>query len=145
MQLNSSTSLKQAVSSQTICSQYLRRKVSLFTVIRKTKRVILSMALTAINCFALLASCGVAGLLFFSNSTQAVEKDVQLQQQKQAVMPMDLMELLGELGDDEADLDAAMSSLNSKEASKQVAKQLPQSKSITKPIATENSTKGAKE
>jgi hypothetical protein len=139
MQLNSTLSLKQTLCSPTICSQYLRSKVSLLTTVRNTKRHVLSMALAVINGLLLLTSCVLAGLLFFSNTSQAAEKDVQ---QKQAAMPMDLIELLGELGDGEADLDAAMSSVENKQvAKKQVAKQLAPSK----PITTENSNKGARE
>ena len=136
----STLSPKKALHSQTICSQYLRKKVTLFTAIRNIKRHILSMALPTIRGLALATSCVLAGLLFFSNTSQAAEKDAQQKQQKQVAMPVDLIELLGELGDNEADLDAAMSSLNSTQA----AKQLPQSKPPTKPIATENSNKGAK-
>ena len=102
----STLSPKKALHSQTICSQYLRKKVTLFTAIRNTKRHILSMALPTIRGLALATSCVLAGLLFFSNTSQATEKD---DQQKQVAMPVDLIELLGELGDDEADLDAAMS------------------------------------
>ena len=140
MQPNSIISPKQALHSQTICSQYLRKKVTLFTAIRNTKRHILIIDLPAIRGLVLATSCVLAGLLFFSNTSQATEKDAQQKQQKQVAMPVDLIELLGELGDNEADLDAAMSSLNSTQA----AKQLPQSKPPTKPIATENSNKGAK-
>ena len=140
MPLNSTISSREALPSQAICSQYLHSKVTLFTAIRNTKRRIFSTALAVTHGLALLTSCVVAGLLFFSNTSQAAEKDAQQKQQKQVAMPVDLIELLGELGDNEADLDAAMSSLNSTQA----AKQLPQSKPPTKPIATENSNKGAK-
>jgi flagellar basal body-associated protein FliL len=136
MQLNSTISYRQALRKPTICSQYLRSKVSLFTTIRNTKRRVLRVALPAINCLVLITSCVAAGILFFSIASHAAEKDAQQKQQKQAAMPMDLMELLGELGDEEADLDAAMSSVENKQATKT----LPQSK----PITTENSNKGAR-
>ena len=141
MPLNSTISSRETLPSQDICSQYLHSKVTLFTAIRNTKRRIFSMALPATHGLALLTSCVVAGLLFFSNTSQAAEKDAQQKQQKQAAMPMDLIELLGELGDDEADLDAAMVSINGKQATKPITKELPQSKAIT----TENSNKGARE
>ena len=138
---NSIISPKQALHSQTICSQYLRKKVTLFTAIRNTKRHILIIDLPAIRGLVLATSYVLAGLLFFSNTSQATEKDAQQKQQKQAAMPMDLIELLGELGDDEADLDAAMVSINGKQATKPITKELPQSKAIS----TENSNKGARE
>lgn len=141
MPLNSTISSREALPSQAICSQYLHSKVTLFTAIRNTKRRIFSMALAATHGLALLTSCVLAGLLFFSNTSQAAEKDAQQKQQKQAAMPMDLIELLGELGDDEADLDAAMVSINGKQATKPITKELPQSKAIS----TENSNKGARE
>lgn len=141
MPLNSTISSREALPSQAICSQYLHSKVTLFTAIRNTKRRIFSTALAVTHGLALLTSCVVAGLLFFSNTSQAAEKDAQQKQQKQAAMPMDLIELLGELGDDEADLDAAMVSINGKQATKPITKELPQSKAIT----TENSNKGARE
>ena len=59
------------------------------------------------------------------------------QDTKTAALPLDLIELLGELGDDEADLDAAMSDINNESPAKK-----PQ---IIQPTSTENSNKGAKQ
>ena len=53
---------------------------------------------------------------------------------------MDLIELLGELGGDEGDLEAVMLLVESNQA----AKKLPQTEPQTKPGATENSNTGAK-
>ena len=128
-----------------LCSQYLRYKVAMCIAIRHAKR-------QAFNCLRLLAgwvltswalitcaltSYALAGLLLYAGTSHAAEKAMQ---QKPVAMPMDLIELLGELGDDEADLDAAMSSVESNQA----AKKLPQTEPKTKPIATENSNTGAK-
>ena len=128
-----------------LCSQYLRYKVATRIAIRHAKR-------QAFNCLWLLAgwvltswaliicaltSYALAGLLLYANTSLAAEKEMQ---QKPVAMPMDLIELLGELGDDQADLDAAMSSVESNQA----AKKLPQTEPKTKPIATENSNTGAK-
>lgn len=128
-----------------LCSQYLRYKVAMRIAIRHAKR-------QTFNCLRLLAgwvltswaliicaltSYALAGLLLYANTSLAAEKEMQ---QKQVAMPMDLIELLGELGDDQADLDEAMSSVESNQA----AKKLPQTEPKTKPIATENSNTGAK-
>lgn len=128
-----------------LCSRYLRYKVAMRIAIRHAKR-------QAFNCLRLLAgwvltswaliicaltSYALAGLLLYANTSLAAEKEMQ---QKPVAMPMDLIELLGELGDDQADLDAAMSSVESNQA----AKKLPQTEPKTKPIATENSNTGAK-
>ena len=126
-----------------LCSQYLRYKVATRIVIRHAKRQALTALWQAFNCLRLLAGwaltswaliiCTMASLLLYAGTSNAVEKEIQ---QKSVAMPMDLIELLGELGDDEADLDAAMSSVERNPA----AKKLPQ----TKPIDTENSNTGAK-
>ena len=125
-----------------LCSQYLRYKVALCIAIRHAKRQILTALWQAFDYLRLLAgwaftSCALASLLLYAGTSHAAEKEAQ---QKQVAMPMDLIELLGELGDNEADLDAAMSSVESNQA----AKKLPQSEPQTKPIATENSNAGAK-
>ena len=121
-----------------LCSQYLRYKVATRIVIRHAKRQALTALWPAFNCLRLLAgwvltSWALAGLLLYAGTSHAAEKEIQ---HKPVAMPMDLIELLGELGDDEADLDAAMSSVERNPA----AKKLPQ----TKPIDTENSNTGAK-
>ena len=131
-----------------LCSQYLRYKVAMRIAIRHAKR-------QTFNCLRLLAgwvltswaliicaltSYALAGLLLYANTSLAAEKVLQQKPVAPAAMPMDLIELLGELGDDEADLDAAMSSVESNQA----AKKLPQTEPKTKPIATENSNTGAK-
>ena len=125
-----------------LCSQYLRYKVAMRIAIRHTKQQALTALWAAFNCLRLLAGCALtsyalAGLLLYAGTSHAAEKELQ---QKPAAMPMDLIELLGELGDGEADLDAAMSSVESNQA----AKKLPQTQSPTKPVATENSNTGAK-
>lgn len=113
-----------------VCRQYLRYKVGYCIAFRSAKR---QYALASINWLRLLAGCATAGLLLCTGASHAAEKGVQ---QKSVAMPIDLIELLGELGDDEADLNAAMSSVERNPA----AKKLPQ----TKPIDTENSNTGAK-
>ena len=123
-----------------LCNQYLRYKVAMRIAIRHAKRDVF-------NCLRLLAgwvltSCALiigtmAGLLLYAGTSHAAEKELQ---QKPVAMPMDLIELLGELGDGEADLDAAMSSVKTNQA----AKKLPQTEPQTKPVATENSNTGAK-
>ena len=125
-----------------LCSQYLRYKVAIRIAIRHTKQQTLTALRPAFNCLRLLAGCALtsyalAGLLLYAGTSHAAEKELQ---QKPAAMPMDLIELLGELGDGEADLDAAMSSVESIQA----AKKLPQTEPQTKPVATENSNTGAK-
>ena len=131
-----------------LCSQYLRYKVAMCIAIRHAKRQALTALWQAFNCLRLLAgwvwtswaliicaltSYALAGLLLYAGTSNAVEKEIQ---HKPVAMPMDLIELLGELGDDEADLGAAMSSVERNPA----AKKSPQ----TKPIDTENSNTGAK-
>ena len=138
-----------------LCSQYLRYKVAMCIAIRHAKRQALTALWQAFNCLRLLAgwvltswaliicaltSYALAGLLLYANTSLAAEKVLQQKPVAPAAMPMDLIELLGELGDDEADLDAAMSSVESNQA----AKKLPQTEPKTKPIATENSNTGAK-
>lgn len=128
-----------------LCSQYLRYKVAMCIAIRHAKRQAFNflrlLAGWVLTSWALiicaLTSYALAGLLLYAGTSNAVEKEIQ---QKPVAMPMDLIELLGELGDDEADLDAAMSSVESNQA----AKKLPQTEPKTKPIATENSNTGAK-
>ena len=135
-----------------LCNQYLRYKVAMRIAIRHAKRQALTALWPAFNCLRLLAgwaltswaliicaltSCALAGLLLYAGTSNAVEKEIQ---QKPVAMPMDLIELLGELGDDQADLDEAMSSVESSQA----AKKLPQTEPKAKPIATENSNTGAK-
>ena len=139
--------LTKPVRSIGFCRQYLRYKVAMCIAIRHAKRQILTALWQAFTCLRQLAawtltsfaltSCALASLLLYAGTSHAAEKEAQ---QKQVAMPMDLIELLGELGDDEADLDAAMSSVESNQA----AKKLPQSEPQTKPIATENSNAGAK-
>lgn len=123
-----------------LCSQYLRYKVAMYIAIRYAKR-------QTFNCLRLLTVgvltswvliiCAMTSLLLYTNTSHAAEKEMQ---PKPAAMPMDLIELLGELDDDEADLDAAMSSVKTNQA----AKKLPQTEPQTKPVATENSNTGAK-
>ena len=128
-----------------LCSQYLRYKVATRIAIRHAKREVFNclrlLAGWVLTSWALiicaLTSYALAGLLLYAGTSNAVEKEIQ---QKPIAMPMDLIELLGELGDDQADLDAAMSSVESNQA----AKKLPQTEPKTKPIATENSNTGAK-
>ena len=128
-----------------LCSQYLRYKVAMRIAIRHAKRQALNgfrlLAGWTLTSWALiicaLTSYALAGLLLYVGTSNAVEKEMQ---QKPVAMPMDLIELLGELGDDEADLEAAISSVENNQA----AKKLPQTEPQTKPIATENSNTGAK-
>ena len=125
-----------------LCSQYLRYKVTIRIAIRYAKRQLLTALWQVLNCLRQLAgwaltSYALAGLLLYAGTSHAAEKEAQ---QKQVAMPMDLIELLGELGDDEANLDAAMSSVESNQATKE----LPQTEPQTKPVATENSNTGAK-
>ena len=125
-----------------LCSQYLRYKVAIRITILHAKRQMLTALWQAFNCLRLLAgwaltSCALASLLLYAGTPHAAEKEIQ---QKQVAMPMDLIELLGELGDDEANLDAAMSSVESNQSTKE----LPQTEPQTKPVATENSNTGAK-
>ena len=125
-----------------LCSQYLRYKVAMCIAIRNTKWQIATALRPVFNCLRLLAgwiltSCALAGLLLYAGTSNAVEKEMQ---QKPVAMPMDLIELLGELGDDEANLDVAMSSVETNQG----AKILPQTEPQTKTVATENSNAGAK-
>ena len=130
-----------------LCRQYLRYKVAIRIAIRYAKRQMLTVLWQAFNGLRQLAawtlisfaltSYVLAGLLLYAGTSYAAEKE---RQQKQVAMPMNLIDLLGELGDDETDLDAAMSSVESNQA----AKKLPQTEPQTKPIATENSNTGAK-
>ena len=122
------------------CSQYLRYKVAMRIAIRHIKRQALTALWQAFNCLRLLIGCALTSLLLYASTSHAAEKVLQQKPVAPAAMPMDLIELLGELGDDEADLDAAMSSVESNQA----AKKLPQTEPKTKPIATENSNTGAK-
>ena len=129
-----------------LCSQYLRYKVALCIAIRHAKRQTLTALWQAFNYLRQLAgwaltSYTLAGLLLYVGTSHAAEKELQ---QKQAAMPMDLIELLGELGDDEADLDAAISSVESNQAAKKLPQTEPQTKPQAKPVATENSNAGAK-
>ena len=151
-QTSAAFALTKPLRSLGLCSQYLRYKVAIRIAIRHAKRQMLTALWQAFTClrqlaawtlisFALtsfaLTSFALASLLLYAGTSYAAEKETQ---QKQVAMPMGLIELLGELGDDEADLDAAMSSVESNQA----AKKLPQSEPQTKPIATENSNAGAK-
>ena len=120
------------------CSQYLRYKVAMRIAIRHTKWQTLTALWQAFHCLRLLTgwaltSYALAGLLLYADTSHAAEKEMQ---QKPVVMPIDLIELLGELGDDEANLDTAMASVESKK--------LPQTEPQTKPVVTENSNAGAK-
>ncbi len=128
-----------------LCNQYLRYKVAMRIAIRHAKRdkfnrlrLLAGWILTgyALIIWTLIISA-MSGLLLYAGTSHAAEKELQ---QKPVAMPMDLIELLGELGDDEADLDAAMSSVGSNHA----AKKLPQTEPQTKPVVTENSNTGAK-
>lgn len=127
-----------------VCSQYLRYKVAIYHAIRHAKRQAFSslrllkswtLSIWALIVWA-LTSCVMAGLMLYAGTPYAAEKELQ---QKPAVMPMDLIELLGELGDDEADLEVAMSSVKSNQA----AKKSPQTETPAK-STTENSNTGAK-
>ena len=123
-------------------SQYLRYKVAMRIAIRHAKQQTLTALWHAFNCLRLLAgwaltSYALAGLLLYANTSHAAEKAIQ---PKPVAMSVDLIELLGELGDDEADLDAAMASVESNHA----AKELPQTEPQTKSVVTENSNTGAK-
>ena len=127
------------------CSQYLRYKVAMRIAIRHVKRQALTALWQVFNCLRLLVgwaltSFALAGLLLYASTSHAAEKVLQQKSVAPAAMPMDLIELLGELGDDEVALDAAMSSVESNQA----AKKLPQAEPQTKPVATENSNAGAK-
>ena len=132
-QTSVSFTLTKPLHSISLFSQYLSYEVVIRIVIRRVKRQTLTALRPAFNCLRLLACCALAGLLLLANTSHAADKELQ---QKSAALSIELIELLGELGDDEADLDAAMSSVESN----QIAKKLPQ----TKPIATENSNTGAK-
>ena len=141
-QTNLSLALTKPLPSIGLCSQYLRCKLAMRIAIRHAKRQTLTALGHTFNCLRLLAgwaltSYVLAGLLLYANTSHAVEKAMQ---PKSVAMSMDLIELLGELGDDEADLDAAMASVDSN----QVAKELPQTEPQTKPVITENSNTGAK-
>ena len=150
-QTSAAFALTKALSSIDLCSQYLRYKVAMCIAIRHAKRQTLTALWQAFNCLRQLAgwplisfaltSYVLAGLLLYAGTSHAAEKEAQ---QKQVAMPMDLIELLGELGDDEADLDAAMSSVESNQAAKKLPQTEPQTKPQAKPIATENSNTGAK-
>jgi hypothetical protein len=107
-----------------VCSHYLRAKVAVLIAIRDAKHM-LNLLLQFI------AGCATVCLLLFSGASHAAEN----MPQKQAAMPIDLIELLGELGDDEADLEVAMSNVESNRAEKKHAE--------NKPTMTENSNKGA--
>ena len=145
-QTSAAFALTKALRSIDLCSQYLRYKVAMCIAIRHAKRQTLTALWQAFNCLRQLAgwaltSYVLAGLLLYAGTSHAAEKEAQ---QKQVAMPMDLIELLGELGDDEADLDAAMSSVESNQAAKKLPQTEPQTKPQAKPIATENSNTGAK-
>ena len=129
-----------------LCSQYLRYKVAMRIAIRHAKRQTLTALWQAFNCLRLLAgwaltSYTLASLLLYAGTSYAAEKAMQ---PKPVAMPMGLIELLGELGDYEADLDAAMSSVESNQAAKELLQTEPQTKAQTKPVDTENSNAGAK-
>ena len=150
-QTSAASALTKPLRSIGLCSQYLRYKVAIRIAIRHAKRQILTALWQAFTCLRQLAawtltSCALAsyvlaGLLLYAGTSHAAEKETQ---QKPVAMPMDLIELLGELGDDEADLDAAMSSVESNQAAKKLPQTEPQTKPQAKPIATENSNTGAK-
>ena len=128
------------------CRQYLRYKVAIRIAIRYAKRQMLIAFWQVFNCLRLWAGCALTSyaltsLLLYTGTSHAAEKEIQ---QKQVAMPMDLIELLGELGDDEADLDAAISSVESNQAAKKLPQTEPQTKPQAKPVATENSNTGAK-
>ncbi len=135
-----------------LCSQYLRYKVAVCIATRHAKRQIATALRPVFNYLRLLAgwvwtswaliicaltSCALAGLLLYAGTSNAVEREMQ---QKPVAMPVDLIELLGEFGDDQAGLDAAMSSVETNLATKK----LMQTEQQTKPVATENSNTGAK-
>lgn len=126
--LSPNISVTETLRNQGVCSQYLRSKVALYTAVRNTKRM---SSLCTIKCLKLLAGCIAACLLLFTSAMHAAEN----MPQKKAPMPLDLIELLGELGDDEADLDAAMSTVESKRSE--------QKHTENKPPMTENSNEGA--
>lgn len=141
MLLNKHFSLIQTLPSQSgyrqaFCYHYLHCKVALLIVIRHAKKQALLMAWPTLKALRLLTGCMAIGLLLYGGESQAADNT-----KKQAPMPMDLIELLGELGDDEANLDAAMVSIKGKQAAQPITKELPQSKAIT----NENSNKGARE
>lgn len=140
MLLNEHFSLMQTLPSQSVyrqafCYQYLHCKVALLIAIRHAKKQVLLMAWPTLKALRLIIGCMAVGLLMYGGESQAADNT-----KKQAAMPMDLLELLGELGDDEVDLDAAMVSIKGKQAAQAITKELPQSKAIT----TENSN-GARE
>ena len=150
-QTSAAFALTKPLRSLGLCSQYLRYKVAIRIAIRHAKRQMLTALWQAFTCLRQLAawtltsfaltSCALASLLLYAGTSRAAEKEIQ---QKQVAMPMDLIELLGELGDDEADLDAAMSSVESNQAAKKLPQTEPQTMPQAKPIATENSNTGAK-
>ena len=150
-QTSAASALTKPLHNLGLCSQYLRYKVAIRIAIRHAKRQMLTALWQAFNCLRQLAawtlisfaltSCALASLLLYAGTPHAAEKEMQ---QKQVAMPMDLIELLGELGDDEANLDAAMSSVESNQATKELPQTEPQTKPQTKPVATENSNTGAK-
>ena len=140
-QTSASFALTKLLRSIGVCSQYLRYKIAICIAIRHAKRQMATALCPVFNHLRLLlgwalTSCVMAGLLLYAGTSYATEKELQ---QQPAAMPMDLIELLGEMGDDEADLDVAMSSVKSNQADKKS----PQTETPAK-STTENSNTGAK-
>ena len=120
--------LMQTLRSMGICSQYLRAKVAFRLVLRKATKPQLNWLKLAIGAVA-------GALLLTVEASHAEAPPPQKTTQKQVAMPIEMIELLGELDGDDADLDAAIAAAESQHAS--VKPQKPNSTS------TDNSNKGA--
>lgn len=123
--------LMQTLRSIGVCSQYLRAKVAFRLVLRKA----IKTRWPQLNWLKLVIG-GVAGALLLTvGASHAEAPPPQKATQKQVAMPIEMIELLGELDGDDADLDAAIAAAESQHAS--VKPQKPKSTS------TDNSNKGA--
>lgn len=120
--------LMQTLRSIGVCSQYLRAKVAFRLVLRKATKPQLNWLKLAIGAVA-------GALLLTVEASHAEAPPPQKTTQKQVAMPIEMIELLGELDGDDADLDAAIAAAESQHAS--VKPQKPNSTS------TDNSNKGA--
>lgn len=120
--------LMQTLRSMGVCSQYLRAKVAFRLVLRKATKPQLNWLKLAIGAVA-------GALLLTVEASHAEAPPPQKTTQKQVAMPIEMIELLGELDGDDADLDAAIAAAESQHAS--VKPQKPNSTS------TDNSNKGA--
>lgn len=117
-----------------VCSQYLRKKVALKIVVRNVKKQLMAIQVVTIKWLILLATSAIASCVLCVSALYAEDLPTEPK-----MMSLDLIELLGGLGDDEADLDAAMALAKVK----QVAKKSAQTKPLTKPVTSKNLHKGA--